>query len=650
MSALGSSVINKSGKKFAPKASVRRQTTAIQSQAPASVEISPSAPAIQAQQSQPALRSTSSTPLGSSHTQEDTPANDIAPPQSNNNFKAADLPRSNESTAKDREHIAQSHEVDSIQSPQIIPPDHGPGQPFQIPLPSVHLPKHLSYARSADAGNERAPNLSLNPPAQSSTSLGHFQVTHEAEPNSKRRKTTHGAVSPEPGHQQQPHLRISTTPRLIESNADVVIDKSPVRSSHSRVQSSAPKSKTRTGAAKGQARRKRGAAVANAALTATDTTTQHGTGARQRTHAQQSSGGAVARNDQRLENAAAEIVADAVEISSRRRRGNRGRKPREPTPEEDENATITPGAVRMADLCKDTGKGRKSDTLRALQERDREELMEKKQKELQQLVDEGEHQDPRGLDDTGSISLSRDDDRVPNLNEAERREDVVQHVAGTYVDEYGEIRIDTESLRVDRHARAAAERQQEPDEAVQENDLSRPAVNSMTHTKRERPNSWPEELTDEFYEALRMFGTDFGLISRMLRKTRRAIKLKFTKEEKLDPDRINQALLGAGIAIDLDEYARRAGEEIKETEEHERLMEEDRKMIEENAADELRMKDEQDRLRREEAEREGAAVPEDSSGKENREADNKEKRGKPSRKKKEGRKRKAQAVEEGVQA
>ncbi|KAL8953228.1 MAG: hypothetical protein Q9222_000881 [Ikaeria aurantiellina] len=641
MPALGSSVINKSGKKFTPKAPVHRPATAVQSSVP---QLPTAAETSQSERSQIALRSSSPKPLA------DASATVVAPPPNDRGPPEAGRPQSSESTARVHEHTAESRHVESIQIPPCTPSNDGPSQHFQ-PLPqSVCLPEQLSSVSSANAGNERPPNVLYEPPAPSPISTEQSQSTHEDGPISKRRKTIHGTVNAEPGHQQQPQAPILTPSQPNALNADAVIDSSAMPSGHSRVQSSSPKSRTRTTTAKGQARKERGAAMANAVVTATDTTIQRRTGPRPRNDAQQSRRGAKARNTQRLENAAAEIVADALEISSSRRRGHRGRRPREPTPEEAENATITPGAVKMADLCRDTGKGRKSDMLKALQERDREELMKKKQKELQQLVDQGGSQDSRGSGDAGNLTVSREDDRELVLSEAERREDVVQHVAGTYVDEYGEIRIDTESLRVDRHAQAAAQRQQEPEEAVQENDLSRPAVNSMTHAKREKPNSWPEELTDEFYEALRMFGTDFGLIGRMLRKTRRAIKLKFTKEEKADPDRINQALLGARIAVDLNEYSRRAGEEIKETEEHERLMEEDRKMIEENAADELRMKEEQDRLRREEAERERAAALEDSSGKENREAENKEKRRKIPRKKKEGRQKQAQVVEQAVQA
>ena len=272
----------------------------------------------------------------------------------------------------------------------------------------------------------------------------------------------------------------------------------------------------------------------------------------------------------------------------------------------------------MADLCIDTRKGMKSDMLKALQERDREELLKQQQKELQQLLGNEAPSEDFERNDSLNSAAENVNSNGPSTGEIERRQELSRQVAGTYVNEDGEIMIDTDSLQVDRHARAAAEREQGQLEAVEENYLSRPAVNSQTYSKREKQNFWSEELTDEFYEALRMFGTDFDMIGRMLRKTRRAIKLKFTREEKLDPDRVNQTLLGERIAVDVEDFSRRAGEELKETEEHDRMMEEDRKKIEDDAADELRAKEQQDQLRRDQVEQERAAVPDDSSGKENR--------------------------------
>ena len=323
--------------------------------------------------------------------------------------------------------------------------------------------------------------------------------------------------------------------------------------------------------------------------------------------------------NRQVQEAAAEIVADAVQGTSTRGKGRRGRKRREPTPEEAETSTITPSKIKMADLCKDNRMGKKSLTEIALQQRDKEAFIRRKEQDLQELVRTGATPDSGEPGSSGNAPEVNNGPRQTVQAQTQRQEDVLQNVPDTVIDEDGNIIIDVSTTQIDRHAQAAAGRDRDQLVSVEEDDLSR-RVNSASFSKREKPNSWPEELTDEFYEGLRMFGTDFSMISKMLGKTRHAVKLKFCREEKLDGGRIKEALLGERIAVDMEDYSRRAGENIAETHEHERLMEEDRKLIKESAADELRAKEEQEQLRREEAERERAASADRSSGKENRES------------------------------
>ena len=75
---------------------------------------------------------------------------------------------------------------------------------------------------------------------------------------------------------------------------------------------------------------------------------------------------------------------------------------------------------------------------------------------------------------------------------------------------------------------------------------------------------WNDEETDRFYDALRMFGTDFFIISKMFApKTRRQIKTKFVREERLDPTRVNDALMGKQtVPMDLNHYARQSGRDV----------------------------------------------------------------------------------------
>jgi transcription factor TFIIIB component B'' len=56
---------------------------------------------------------------------------------------------------------------------------------------------------------------------------------------------------------------------------------------------------------------------------------------------------------------------------------------------------------------------------------------------------------------------------------------------------------------------------------------------------------WNADDTEQFYQGLRSFGTDFQMISHMFPgASRRSIKLKFTREERDNPDLVREALLG----------------------------------------------------------------------------------------------------------
>lgn len=100
---------------------------------------------------------------------------------------------------------------------------------------------------------------------------------------------------------------------------------------------------------------------------------------------------------------------------------------------------------------------------------------------------------------------------------------------------------------------------------------------------RGKSDPWSDEETDRFYDALRMFGTDFFIISKMFApKTRRMIKAKFTREERLDPARLNRALLGLeSTPMDLEHYARETGQDVSSFTKYESIEEADAAMREE---------------------------------------------------------------------
>ncbi|KAI4741547.1 hypothetical protein E4T50_08037 [Aureobasidium sp. EXF-12298] len=141
------------------------------------------------------------------------------------------------------------------------------------------------------------------------------------------------------------------------------------------------------------------------------------------------------------------------------------------------------------------------------------------------------------------------------------------------IDAEGNLVVDEDSLRIDRQAQA--ERNAE-NLVVTENDDLTKRVNQMSwiNERRRDPTDrvpffkmksdpWSDEETDRFYEALRMFGTDFFIISKMFApKTRRQIKLKFIREERLDPDRVNRVLAGEAVSMNLESFAEATGQDL----------------------------------------------------------------------------------------
>jgi len=139
----------------------------------------------------------------------------------------------------------------------------------------------------------------------------------------------------------------------------------------------------------------------------------------------------------------------------------------------------------------------------------------------------------------------------------------------------GEMVLDEESARIDRQAEALEDANNRA-QLETEDDLTNKVTRMTWLEKKKRDpadrvpvykmksDPWSDEETDRFYEALSMFGTDFFIISKMFPpKTRRQIKLKFVREERLDGPRITRALSGDGSKpMDLSVYAEATGQEI----------------------------------------------------------------------------------------
>ena len=320
-----------------------------------------------------------------------------------------------------------------------------------------------------------------------------------------------------------------------------------------------------------------------------------------------------ARGKKRMEEAAAAIVADAVGgITSteggtnpeRKTRSRKGRR-RAVTPDDAETVEITPTVVKMADLCRDNRTGKMSEKGKQLQEWEAAEVARKEKEKEQSAENDGEAQQEIDTEHQPQLSPQRAVSTHQH-NGLAALAPVMRVVNGRIVEADPTRQID---LRANTNIAA------EEGEVV--NQFAH-RINSGTYMRRRTKRSrWDEESTDRFYDGLRMFGTDFGMISKMFPgRSRREIKLKFTKEEKLESEKIKETLLGERLPVDMDDFSKMTNTVYRDPSELERDMAEDRKRIEEEQAKEKEAMDEATRKRAEVAEQE-AAVDHDSSAKEN---------------------------------
>ncbi|KAL8827711.1 MAG: hypothetical protein Q9191_003020 [Dirinaria sp. TL-2023a] len=308
---------------------------------------------------------------------------------------------------------------------------------------------------------------------------------------------------------------------------------------------------------------------------------------------------------QTADEAAREIVAAATTTNKGRRR-----KRRSVTPENAESVRIVPSKVLMSELTKNLRTGKKSTREAELEEMDQVAKAKRKQQRKDRRNGINQAQDQPSTSDTIQETGEERLERIAREKQASRA------VPNTIIVN-GQILIDESSLQIDRHAAAAAERDAEQLEAVEENELTR-RVNSGTWLKHDKSGGWGELMTDQFYDGLRMFGTDFNMISKMFPgKTRHSVKLKFNKEERDDPRRIEMALKGERVPVDIEEFQRVTNTVFSDPKELEREMEEDKRKIEEEAAAEKAAQDEILKQRADAAAAEAEAAENESSAKEN---------------------------------
>jgi transcription factor TFIIIB component B'' len=265
----------------------------------------------------------------------------------------------------------------------------------------------------------------------------------------------------------------------------------------------------------------------------------------------------------------------------RRPRDNDGegtkRKQRAETPEDAEDQEIDHSTVKMAELTKDLRIGKKFSRHAEIKKREMEKKMKAK----------------LARDHPELISGQANEDESPS--QAARREEAPPEAStGPQMRIVnGQIVIDDASLVVDRHAIAAAAATDF--EEVEEDDFTR-ITTSGTHMKREMNIYWDAESTEKFYNGIRMFGTDFEMISKMFPdRNRRQIKLKFNKEEREYPRKISNALIGEAVKIDLEEYKSHTGLQYEATDD---IKAEHAQLEAEHKAEQLRLQAEADETTR----------------------------------------------------
>lgn len=230
----------------------------------------------------------------------------------------------------------------------------------------------------------------------------------------------------------------------------------------------------------------------------------------------------------------------------------RTRPPRAPTPSDAEDEVIDEDKFFMDDLTKSSHRlGKLSQRERKMRTIDWDAVKQRqREKEAEQM---------------NSREVQERIRREQQEKEDAQRE-IQERVTYEIVD--GQARITQNSGRVDYQALAEAAY---TEEIVEEDDFTnRINARSFMRNGKRRPEEfmmpgqgkrWNIRDTEDFYDALRMCGSDFEMMSTLFKGvTRRSLKLKFTREEKKNPDIIKEILQRPHTQLkDWDAYLRVSG-------------------------------------------------------------------------------------------
>ncbi|KAK5627925.1 hypothetical protein RRF57_003640 [Xylaria bambusicola] len=405
--------------------------------------------------------------------------------------------------------------------PVVSPQEPAPPSPPITQNPTPQLSDETSHdaASTSGSGERNTGSATKEIPAETSTEI-------RANPPSTAKSPSLPSTNAPPTRPEQPGPEAEVAPGPRRALPPPASDPTP---SGSRSGETAASQRT---APKKSAPRRRKSAVADGETNAEDSTPKK---KRQR---RKSNTNATAEND---------TSTEVVKPTRRRKR--------EPTPENAEELTVDHTTMTVGELTKDLGIGKRFRHAEEIEQRAREararnrlRRLEREKRKLGLLGPEDE--DSLSQPDTPNESSETRGAAMAQLG-ASMEAGAAQGVGYDVVD--GQIVVHAASLVVDRH-----NRDMQNLEEVEENDFTN-LVNSASFAKRvQAPGNWTDEETDKFYRLLSMFGTDFETISNLFPgKNRRAIKLKFNKEERLRPNRVNAAMMVRGqkkTIIDIDEY------------------------------------------------------------------------------------------------
>lgn len=251
------------------------------------------------------------------------------------------------------------------------------------------------------------------------------------------------------------------------------------------------------------------------------------------------------------------LPAETIEGDDQIERVKKARK-RAETPEGAEYVTIVPSIVTMYELAKrDRRTGQKSEREKKMRRIDWVAVKERRKQEERAMALAKSGQQNGSEDATNEngnlqghgdavIDIDAELERVKAKNRSRQQGIRIRIVNGEHV-------IDEQSQKLDRHA--MANKDMETLEEVEEDDLTK-RFNSQTYVNMKRRDEneritlrdkWSEEDTEKFYMCISRFGTDFMVISKMFEnRSRRHIRAKFVREERHNPARVHEALVGAG--------------------------------------------------------------------------------------------------------